>query len=365
MPMLRRFVPARGLAALCIGAGLAAALPVIAAAQSGGQPALPDHMTSLSDPQQGQPSPDFYAPPQASNPVQKPNTIVETPNQASHPNSANNGGPPLPPLPPGVTGVNFSAALEQALPATPQEILDVRRKKHQIDVARNQPIAPVAAESRSITVSFSPGQKSPQINLYPGNITVLTFADNTGAPWPIKSVTIGDQKNYGVVYDKSKKGSDILQIYPKTNYADVNNMSVLLKGAVAPLMFTLKTGGHKLDERVDVDTTAAGPNAKPLATPSSTLPPTDRTLMQQFVDGVPPAHAVALKTSSPAVQAWQYRGEYFLRSDNTLVGLNAGSSPMGIQNSVSGVHVYRISSTVSAVTMVQHGALSIVTIEAP
>ncbi len=301
--------------------------------------------------------PNFYQPPEASQPVQSPSVIVETSQQAQN-QQGHNGGPPMPP---GTTGATYSAALASTFPMSPQEIIAFRRQNDQINVAKSIPIGPLPkAASRSIMVSLSPGQKAPDIHLYPNNATSMTFADNTGAPWPIESVIIGDKASYTVDFDKSGS-SNILVLSPLTTYSDMTNLIVQLKGNPAPLIFSLSTGDGKLDYRVDVNVEAAGPNAVPNATPTSTLPPADDTLMQQFVDDVPPPGAKTLTTSSAAIQGWSYKGDYFLRTSATLMGF-MGNGQTDIANSVDGVHVYRMSPQ-ATVTMSMGGQLSIVTIK--
>jgi len=327
---------------------------------------LPNHIEMLNNSQingNGAQQGNFYSPPQEANPVKPPKTIIETQEQAQA--TTRNGQPAPPPLPPGVTGVNFSAALANQLPVTPQEIITYRKKKQAVDIARSEMLGPPpAAGSRSVMMSFEPSQKPIVIHLYPGNITSLTFADDTGAPWPITNVIVGDKSHYSVIYTKGKTGSNVMTLDPLVRHAEFNNMAVLLKGASAPLMFSLKTGGRHLDDRIDVNVEAPGPNALPEVTPTSTLPAPDDTLMQQFVDGVPPPHAVQLHTSSASIQGWLYQGDYFLRTRATLFGLNTGKGGVDISNSVGGVHVYRISPT-PVVTMSSDGALSRVMISSP
>lgn len=263
---------------------------------------------------------------------------------------------------PGMQGIDFSAAASAALPMTPSEILTYRQMVKSVNQAQTQPLGtPPTSVSRSIIMSLSATQRSPEIDLQSGNVTTLTFADNTGAPWPIASVVVGNKDAYQVMYDKSQTGSNILVLDPLQKYAYLNNMAVILRGSTVPLIFSLRTGGEKLDNRIDVNVAASGPDANPIAVPTSPLTPTNDTLMQEFVDGVPPSGAVQLTASSPAIQAWSYKGAYYLRTSNQLFGLNTGLGSVDIANSVDGSHVYRLSPT-PTVTMSQNGALSIVTI---
>lgn len=307
--------------------------------------------------------PNFYEPPETTVPVQQPSMDIESADQSQN---GQNGQQSAPPLPPGVSGADFSAALAQQLPMTPQEIIAYRQLNDQVNRARSVPIGPAPkADERSIMMSLSTAQAAPLISMYPGNATTLTFADNTGAPWPIDNVVVGDPKDYSVIYSGKSTGgqpTNILVISPLANYTDQKNLIVNLKDSPSPLVFNLRTGADALDYRVDVNLEAAGPNAAPAAMPTSMLPPTQDTLMQQFVDNVPPPGAKSLRTSSADVEAWNYRGHYFLRTDATLMSFNVGDGNVAIANSVSGTHVYKISPT-PTITVSENGALSIVTID--
>ncbi|MDE2343647.1 MAG: hypothetical protein KGL63_09720 [Betaproteobacteria bacterium] len=312
-------------------------------------------------------SPDFYAPPQAADPIAPPAMLVQDPSE--QPQTSN--GRPAPPLPPGVTGANFAAAAAAAAPTLmpPSEITHYKQMLDAVARAKAATVGPPPkAGNRSIMMSLVPGAPAPMIHLYPGNATAITFADETGAPWPVTSAYV-DKSKYTIDNDISGKGAstNIVVISANQAHAEANNLVVTLKGLPVPLTFNLTTGGRKVDFGVNVTVARLGPNAQAAAVPVSSLAPTNDAVLQSFVDGVPPGNAQALTTSSPAVQAWSLNGTYYVRTRMTLIGTNTDNSSdqnttTHIQNSVYGVHVYEIAPT-PAVLASSDGHTSIVTLE--
>lgn len=344
-------------AALALIAGIAGAAP------------LPDQPVALGPNGAPVAQPNFYTPPQAADPIEPPAMVVEDPNDQQ---GQNQNGRPAPPLPPGVTGANFAAAAASASPSImpPSEITHYKKMLDAISRAKAATVGPPPkASNRSIMMSLAPGAPTPMIHLYPGNATAITFADETGAPWPVTSAFV-DKSKYTIdnsVNGKNAGSTNIVVISANKLHAEANNLVVTLKGLPVPLTFNLKTGGRKVDFGVNVTVAGMGPNAQPAAAPDGNLAPTNDTVMQSFVDGVPPGNAQALTTSSPAVQAWSLGGAYYVRTRLTLMGTNTDSASnpnttTHIQNSVYGMHVYEIAPT-PAVLVSSDGHTSIVTLE--
>jgi intracellular multiplication protein IcmK len=320
---------------------------------------LPRHLRPISPSGAITPPQSFYAPPQASDPIQMPATV---PVGADDSTNNGNGKRSLPPLPPGVTGVNFSDAMAQKYPLTPQEIRQEKKMNLKVVRAAQTPVgAPPDPVTQAITMSFAPGRKAPLIKLFANNSTAITFADETGAPWPVSSVIVGNKSVYSVSLTKANS-SNMVVITPKTVFSEAVDLIVALKGAPAPLVFNLETGGGKVDYEVNVNVAAMGPDANPALEPGPSLTATNNGVLQDFVSGIPPEHAQPLRSSSSAVQAWSLHGAYYIRTRLILLGTNTGRMPTHIQNSVSGVHVYEIA-PVPAVTVSANGQLSIVTLE--
>jgi intracellular multiplication protein IcmK len=230
----------------------------------------------------------------------------------------------------------FKEALKQLYPLTPDQQRTVRDKGDKNDRALGQPLLPVSPVSRSVRVSLKPGDMPPVVQTSPGWISTLTFADVTGQPWPVLSVTNGNSDAYDVKNSGPAGSSNIVTISSKQAYVP-SNIAVTLAGARVPVMITLNPSTNgKVDFRVDAQIDQRGPNSSYDVVTSDALPPTGDSVMLGFLDGVPPDSATKLKTSDGRTQAWRYNDMMYIRTTNILL------SPAYIskQSNVVGVNVY-------------------------
>jgi len=244
-------------------------------------------------------------------------------------------------------------------------VIKARQERENLDRARVQPIStPAKPVTRSIALTLKPHEAIPTIDLEYGVVTTLTFADATGAPWPVKGV-ITDQTQYGYTGATEGKGSssNIITIYPKTQFSNGRNIAVMLEGGTMPFIANLKTGDTKdVDYRVDVSILQRGPNAKEEVMTEG-LAPTDDRIMDTFIDDIAPAHAVSLHTSSNNVEVWKLREHgqsmYYVRT--TLHLLSPGYVRRSHSN-ISGYAVYCLQETPNIVLSDDSGRLSSVNI---
>jgi len=229
----------------------------------------------------------------------------------------------------------FDAALQQLYPLTPEQQRTVREKGDAIDRAIGEPLAPVTPVSRSVRVSLRSGDAPPTVKTAPGWISTLTFADVTGQPWPVQSVTNGNPAAYDVLNSGPEGTSNIVTISSKQAHVP-SNIAVTLVGAKVPVMITLSPSPGAVDFRVDAQIDQRGPNASYDVISSESLPATSDSVMLGFLDGVPPSDAVKLRTSDSQTQAWRYNDMLYVRTTRSLL------SPAYIskQSNVVGVNVY-------------------------
>jgi intracellular multiplication protein IcmK len=224
----------------------------------------------------------------------------------------------LPPLPNDRPA--YEQALQSNLPMTPAEVLQYRQIQSSIQQAETVPVGtPPTPLQRALILSLKPGLAPAEINLYPGNATTLTFADETGAAWPVETVTVGNPNAYSAQKEGQANNTNMVVISPLSPYAEENNLVVTLKNCPVPLVFSLKTGSKSVDYRVDFAVQGMGPNATPPIEQVSSLAPTDDSTVQSFIDGTPPHDARVLKTSDPQVQAWKYNDLYYVRTNLTML----------------------------------------------
>lgn len=229
----------------------------------------------------------------------------------------------------------FKAALDTMFPLTPEQQRTVKEKGDANDRAVGEPTRAISPVSRSVRVSLRSGDAPPTIKTSPGWISTITFADVTGQPWPVLSVTNGNPDAYDVKNSGAEGTSNIVTISSKQAYVP-SNIAVTLLGAKVPVMMTLQPSNGAVDFRVDAQIDQRGPNASYDVISSDSLPATSDSLMLGFLDGVPPTEALKLKTSDPNTQAWRYNDLLFIRTTKSLLS----PAYLSKQSNVVGVNVY-------------------------
>jgi intracellular multiplication protein IcmK len=229
----------------------------------------------------------------------------------------------------------FESAVEALYPNTPDQIRTVRERGDQVDRALGQPLQPITPVSRSVRVSLRSGDAPPTVKTSTGWISTITFADVTGQPWPVHSVTNGNPDAYSVQSSGAEGTSNIVTISSKQAHVP-SNIAVTLVGAKVPVMITLQPDPTAVDFRVDAQIDQRGPNAAYDVISSDSLPPTSDSVMLGFLDGVPPTDAVKLRTSDGSTQAWRYNDQVFVRTTKSVLS----PAYLAKQSNVVGVNVY-------------------------
>ncbi|MFC4236179.1 DotH/IcmK family type IV secretion protein [Thalassospira xianhensis] len=263
----------------------------------------------------------------------------------------------------------FREAVRQALGGTSPSM--VRRWKEMMDEndrALARPVGdPPKPVSRSLQLSLKPGEKPPVVRLYNGNATTLTFSDITGQPWPVLSVTVGNPDAYDASVVGKGKGesvedgglnSNMVIVSPRKTHSYANNIVVTLVGHPVPITLSVETATTEVDYRLDISLQSRGPNAEFDVIQSSSLPPTNDSVMLAFLDGVPPQGARKVETSDRDVEAWQFDSMLYLRSNMEVL------SPLYLDRAgnVSGTRVYELMYA-PVVLFSRDGIMTSVTIE--
>lgn len=213
----------------------------------------------------------------------------------------------------------FQNAQQMTLPLSGSQIHQFQQR---VDETANavHPGPPPRMISRSTTLSFQPGQVAPTVHLAPGYVSTLVFVDSTGAPWPITSQTVGNDKWFSVIRPDTQD-KNVLTVNALTNYVN-SNISLTLEGRDTPVIIQLQMRDASTDTKPqDADTLlsirmeATGPKAKPPVIGERIGSPANSELLA-FLDGVPPqgASLFALSPSVPGVQVWGYGGRNYVRS---------------------------------------------------
>ena len=290
---------------------------------------LPTEMTIVTPTGLGAP----LAAPQSSTPASpSPSLVIPTASSTSTPT-------PQPVVAKPATDSNDpnNLAYEQLLKTlvSPDQVTTYRKKMEDIKKAGEKPLESVNPTSSSISLALKPGEAPPKLRLSPGHASAVTFSDQTGAQWPVQSVTVGNPDAYQAIPAGEQGKTNMVVISPKT-LAGESNLIITLVGYPVPVIFTLDTGGSSVDYRLDISIQARGPNAIYDIINGTSLPPTNDALIQGFLDGIPPKGARKVKTSNREVEVWHYQDMVFVRSRLEIL------SPAYVARArnVSGVNIY-------------------------
>ena len=291
-----------------------------------------------------------YGPNSSSRPVPRPSRpqVVRKPLPLTYEQGQQamlNTVPNIPPPSPDAV-VAFNAMMQQNMPLSPQQVVQLRQ---QIDssqraaaVPANIPPKPI---STTLMVNLAPGTTPPAVRLAQGYVSSLVFVDSTGSPWPIQSFDIGNPKAMNLQWD-GKSNILLMQAVSPYSYGDI---VVRLVGLPTPITLELISGQRVVDYRVDVHVSGLGPNAKEV--PMGTgLPGSVNQLLLGVLDGIAPAGSRLLTVHGADAEAWLLGGKMYLRTRMTV--LSPGWT--GKVGSPDGMYAYELPRT-SSVLISRYG----------
>lgn len=253
--------------------------------------------------------------------------------------------PPSPPPSPDAVAA-FNAMMQQNMPLTPSQVVQLRQL---VDVSQRAaavpPTIPPKPVSSTLMINLAPGTTPPAIRLAQGYVSSLVFVDSVGSPWPIASYDIGDPKATTIQWDGK---SNILLIQAISPYGD-SNLVIRLVGLPTPITLQLVSGQRVVDYRADIHVSGIGPNSKDLPT-GTRLPRSANQVLLDVLDGVAPPGSRQLMVSGGDCQAWAQGNKMFLRTRLTVL------SPgwIGTMVSPDGMNAYEMQKT-SSVLVSQYG----------
>lgn len=208
----------------------------------------------------------------------------------------------------------FEDVVQQAIPLTPSQIQQLRAKYDEsLQAAATTYDLPPQPVSSLQYVDLSPGATPPAIRLAKGFVSSIVFVDATGAPWPIVAYDLGDPKSFSLEWDKH----NVLMVQALTAY-NYGNIAVKLQGEPTPIMLTLIPGQKQVDYRVDLHVQKVGPNAKESITIDN-LPNTEKPVLLNVLNSLPPAGSKPVQASGSGVQAWNKNGILYVRTQWTIL----------------------------------------------
>ena len=265
------------------------------------------------------PAPDGFGPP-ATAATPQPGSVAgspsTTPSAAGPSGVVPPAGLPLPPLPnlPEVNRAAFDSARSSSFPLTPEQIEILRRADLATERSASQGPAPTPVSS-AVVADLSPGAFAPVVRLSEGTVTSLIFVDPTGAPLNITNVAVGGNKDhYAVTPPSEAVGLNVLKMSPLLPFVR-GSLSVSIEGVAAPVSLTLLSGQREVDFRVDVRVRGGNLGGRVLRQGGGMA---EVRAVDQFLVGSP-SDARLLRSSSAEVQAFAWRGRYYVRSMRRLL----------------------------------------------
>lgn len=215
---------------------------------------------------------------------------------------------------------------------SPEQIRELKRMWEEQERALESRTAPVTPKNDTINVSLEPGANPPEVILDRASVSVLSFYDLTGAPWPI--VEHAANEVYYMV-KRPLEGGNSITITPNS-VAPPGNIVVFLQGEPRPVTLRLRGGADTVHYRLDVRVLSAGPNASLGALATVDPDPVGDAVLTAMLDGVPPDGAEAVETDLAGTRAWRYGGHLYVRTPHVLM------SPQPIASeSAAGMRAYR------------------------
>ncbi|EBW3289950.1 conjugal transfer protein TraN, partial [Salmonella enterica subsp. enterica serovar Typhimurium] len=219
--------------------------------------------------------------------------------------------------PPGAALVQEGASLDSPLNAG--EIRELRGIMADNERAISAPLTSVVPRISSLTVNLSPGASLPLVRTALHNVSVVTFTDVNGSPWPQSDPPYNAAPGH---FDVQFNGN-MVSVTPLRAWA-AGNVTVYLKGLSVPVILNITSGetdtttlSQEIDSRLDLRIPRQGPASPVVSIPSEKIALHDATL-QAFLDGVPPDDPAIrrLKFSGnvPDTTIWQHGDDLLVRS---------------------------------------------------
>ena len=213
--------------------------------------------------------------------------------------------------------VQDAARLDSELSA--DEIRSLRSLMADNERAINAPITSVVPRISSLTVNLSPGASLPLVRTAMNNLSVVTFTDINGSPWPQSDPPYNAApKLFDVQYNEN-----MVTITPLRPWAS-GNISVYLKGLSVPVILNVTSGetdtpssSQEMDSRLDLRIPRQGPTSPVVSIPTDKIALHDATL-QAFLDGIPPrdpsVKRLKFTGNVPDTTIWQHGDDLLVRS---------------------------------------------------
>lgn len=209
----------------------------------------------------------------------------------------------------------------------------------------------------SMRVSLENGAQPAIIRLSAGVVSVVSFFDASGQPWPIRGYNIGNPSIVNIVWNEatpeeeaSGNGySNTLMMQAQSLYK-TTNMVVLLRGLTTPVLVELVPGQKEVDYRLDIQVPRAGPLAQTNYKQMS-IPKHNQDVLMDILNNIAPNKSTKLHIHGGEAQAWLLKKKLYVRTNLEVISPAWTNRVNGANNEM---HVYELPYT-SAVVALKNG----------
>jgi hypothetical protein len=201
----------------------------------------------------------------------------------------------------------INEALEQTAPLTREELLQFRKELEErgrglTERVSGKPLPRPSSQVFQLDLSPTAAAAPPVVRVTPGQGSVVSFLDASGAPWPIQ---LADNANAdgGIVVQKFTNHQ--LSVFVR-NHAAMGNVLVALQGLPTAVSFTVVSGQDLTDYQVQMVVPRFKDGTPPNVISSSSIPAVGSADLFDYLLRTPPSSAKPLKVEGlPGATAWQ------------------------------------------------------------
>ncbi len=224
--------------------------------------------------------------------------------------------------------------MEKSVPLRPNEIRRLRYLAKEAQKATQRPIGK-APKPIIRTQDLDINDPNPTVVFVSsGYATSLVYFDQSGAPWPVESVVIGDETSFASSIIGEMQ--NIITINPLRAFGQ-GNMLVNLRELPVPLVVTLSGSDEQVHARLNLRIPRSGPNAKIETIVENNMSSAPDELLD-ILDGKAPPLAVRHELKGIDGDVWEVDGDIYVRTDGMLI------SPAWKRSvsSATGLRVYKL-----------------------
>lgn len=202
------------------------------------------------------------------------------------------------------------------------------------------------AHTGEANVSLEPGETLRNVDVTPGNVTLISFFDVSGAPWPITQFMPGDTGSYSV-QPFGADGENVHTLAVSALRLTGNtNMAVALADLDLHVNIQLNTSERSYDAVKNIYVDHVGPNATVNTATAETVMEAGSGTLLDVLSGVDlPDGFQPLAVDLPSTRAWMFGDHIYIRSRYPLMS----PSPIESISGNGGFYAYKISERARAV----------------